>query len=72
MAKIIRDFFKRSLTERVWMIENTWCDTCAAADIGMKEPLEYEENGLLYVEDKCLTCGKRVESQISEPDTDTR
>ncbi len=72
MAKIIKDVFSRSPTERTWMLENTWCDTCAAADIGMTEPLEYQENGLLYVEGKCFKCGNRVESQISEPDTDTR
>lgn len=66
MAKIIRDSPARSPTECAWVLENTWCATCAAADIGMSEPLEYEEDGLLYVEGTCIKCGKRVESQISE------
>jgi len=50
------------------MQENTWCDECQAPDLGMRNPVEYEEDGVLYVEGVCLRCGNRVVSEIEERD----
>jgi len=30
------------------MLQNTWCDVCGKADLGMSEPQEYEEEKDLY------------------------
>jgi len=50
------------------MVENTWCDHCSKADLGLIDPLEYEEDGQIYLEGKCKACGKRVVSKIIERD----
>ena len=52
--------------ERQWLVENSWCDQCNAADLGIDEPSEYEENGHIFVEGICRVCGKRIRSEIAE------
>ncbi len=66
MAKIKRNFFSRDIQEQRWLLENTWCDVCNAADIGLTDPIEYEENNEIFIEGKCRKCGSRVVSTIIE------
>ena len=70
MNRIDRDFNARPDSEREFMVENCWCDTCEEADLGMDAPLEYEEDGTIFVEGTCRKCGGRVWSVITEKDVD--
>ncbi len=71
MARIERNFSDRDAQEQRWLVENTWCDSCAKADLGLTEPIEYEEDGQIFVEGKCVRCGRRVVSSISETNAKT-
>ena len=68
MARIERDFEKREESERLGILADSWCDECAEADLGMTDPVEYEEDGQIYVEGFCQTCGNRVVNLINEVD----
>jgi hypothetical protein len=59
-----RNFFSRPEAERKWMLENTWCDHCQEADLGMSSPEEYEEEGSVFIQGTCSKCGARVVSEI--------
>ena len=60
----IRNFDSRPATEQAGILKDTWCDQCNLADLGMTEPIEFEENGLVFVEGKCSKCGGIVCTQI--------
>lgn len=60
-----RDFWKRAAWEREWLLQNTWCDVCQEADLGMVEPVEYEEGEAVYVEGKCAICAGPVKTHLS-------
>jgi hypothetical protein len=64
--RIQRDFNKRDDSEKEWFIENTWCDHCLQADLGISNPVEYEIEGKIFIEGNCLKCGKIVISEITE------
>ena len=66
MTRIPRDFWSRPPQEQQFMIENTWCERCAAADLGLTDPVEFEEGGVRYLEGACRRCGERVVSEIHE------
>ena len=66
MSRNEREFAARPEWEQNWFVENTWCDVCNAADIGLIDPAEYEEDGSVFVEGKCRQCGNRVVSEIIE------
>lgn len=68
MTRIVRNFSARPTSEQEWMLENTWCDSCREADVGMDSPQEYEEQGKIYVEGSCRRCGARVRSEVNEVD----
>lgn len=61
-----RDFQDRPPWLREWLVENTWCDSCNAADLGLDSPREYAEDGRIFVEGLCRKCGSTVRSEISE------
>lgn len=61
-----RDFAARPPEERAWMLENTWCDACNEADLGMNEPREYEEDGRVLVEGQCLRCLGDILVEVTE------
>jgi len=61
-----RNFYNRPPEERRWFEEETWCDECSQADLGLVEPREYEEDGVVFIEGKCRNCGSRVVSEIVE------
>jgi len=50
------------------MLQNTWCDACAEADLGMDAAHEYEEDGRVYVEGRCRKCRRTVCSEVVERD----
>ncbi|MFB9885622.1 hypothetical protein [Balneatrix alpica] len=67
MAKAIpRDFSKRSQDDQQAFLQQTWCNTCMEMDLGMTEPQEYELEGRIYVEGKCVKCGSSVITEIEE------
>ena len=59
-----RDFLARPDAEQRWLRENTWCDACGIADLGMRDPREYAEGGAINVEGLCRGCGGAVRSSI--------
>ena len=69
MNRKVRDFFSRDFNEQQWMADNTWCDICGEADLGLDDPVEYEENNKILLEGKCRKCGAKVVSEISEIET---
>lgn len=70
MTRIERDFTARPDEEQTWMIQNTWCDACREADLGLTSPREYEEDGHVYVEGKCRKCGRSVRTEVIDMDVD--
>lgn len=60
-----RDFSARSLQEQQILTYDSWCDTCNQADIGMREPQEFEEDGEIIVEGLCNKCGGTVRNIIT-------
>ena len=61
-----RDFTARPQPEQEWLLQETWCDSCQAADLGMVEPHEYEEDGSVYVEGLCRNCRSVVRAEVME------
>jgi hypothetical protein len=66
MTRIDRDFSARPAWEREWMIDNTWCDVCREADLGIVDPEEYELEGRIFVEGRCKKCGQQVRSEVHD------
>jgi len=64
MTRTKRNYCLRPSFERSCFEEDTWCDHCQAADLGLVEPHEYEEGGRVFIEGKCRNCGGRVVSEI--------
>ena len=66
--RVHRQFDLRSDAERQWMLDNTWCNNCNAADLGMSNPREYGVDDKIYVEGDCNQCGQPVVSEIDTRD----
>jgi hypothetical protein len=64
--RITRDFYARSASEQRWFTQNTWCEACHEADLGLNNPVEYEEVGVVYVSGNCRKCDGAVTSVVSE------
>jgi hypothetical protein len=64
--RVSRDFFARNWIDQESICENTWCESCAEADIGLLDPIEYEEDGRILVEGVCAKCRSRIVSEIKE------
>jgi len=64
VAKDQRDFSTRPLQEQAFLLENTWCDACSEADLGIESPTEYMENGQVFLEGYCRQCGSHICSEI--------
>ena len=64
MTRNPRNLNARDQFEREWLIQNTWCDHCSIADLGIDEPSEYEEAGRVFIEGVCRRCGNKVKSEI--------
>jgi hypothetical protein len=65
-VRVIRDFAARPQAERDGLLDDTWCGACAAADLGMTDPGEYEEGGRVFIEGRCRRCGGRVVNEVVE------
>ncbi len=63
-----RDFFARDPEEQQAFLDQTWCDKCQAADLGMHTPLEYELDGTIFVEGTCKQCGEQVYTELTDDD----
>lgn len=70
MERTERDFYAREKEDQEAFLTQTWCNECMAVDLGMKEPQEYEQNGVVYVEGKCVKCDNQVTTEIADDDTD--
>jgi hypothetical protein len=70
MAKTERDFYARDEEDQQAFLSQTWCNECMQADLGMKEPREYELDGVVYIEGKCVKCDEPVVTEIADDDTD--
>jgi hypothetical protein len=66
MARRERSFSDRPPFEQRFMLENTWCDACEKADLGLRDPLEYEEDGSVIIEGRCRECGAIIQSVVEE------
>ena len=64
MGRVKRDFYQRDDSERIWMLENTWCADCRLPDLGIDSPREFEEDGQVYLEGSCRICGRRLMSEV--------
>lgn len=45
--------------------KKTWCDKCNEADLGLKEPSMFKENGKTFIEGKCIICGEPQTSTVT-------
>lgn len=70
MSRVERDFFSRDVDDQQAFLTQTWCNQCMAADLGMVEPVEYEIDGIIFVEGKCKKCGSDICTEIADDDTD--
>jgi hypothetical protein len=61
-----REFSERDSQDREWHLQNTWCDFCEKADLGMERPTEFELNGKIYLSGFCIICGHEIKSEIIE------
>lgn len=66
--RIERDFYARDPEEQAAFLENTWCNQCQEVDLGMKDPEEYELDGRLFIEGKCVKCGSPSITEVVEED----
>ncbi len=63
---VSREFKERQPQEREWLLQNTWCDHCKKADLGMERPTEFELNGKIYISGFCRLCGHEIKSEIHD------
>ena len=63
-----RDFSARSVDEQKAFLEQTWCDECQQANLGMSNQREYLFKGIIFVEGDCNGCGHPVLTELTEED----
>ncbi len=66
--RIERDFNARPEEERQAFLEQTWCDECQDVNLGMKNPNEYLNKGIVFIEGECNRCGHIVLTELTEDD----
>jgi hypothetical protein len=64
--RTLRDFWQRDQLDQSIICDNTWCNVCKQADIGLVQPNEYEEDGRIFVEGKCARCSTLVVTELTE------
>jgi hypothetical protein len=65
-VRIPRNFAARPDIDRQLMLEATWCEGCARADLGMSDPEEYEEDGHVFLAGRCARCGRTIVTELHE------
>lgn len=68
MSRKDRDFSQRPAEDQQAFLTQTWCDHCMEADLGMTDPVEYEDDGLVIIEGKCKKCGGLVVTELTDED----
>lgn len=66
--RVDRDFFQRTTDDQQDFITNTWCDDCGKENLGLTNPVEYEQAGTIFIEGQCLQCKNTVVTEITEDD----
>jgi len=64
--RVQRDFSARDRHERESLLANTWCNVCERADLGMTDPIEFENEEGSVLEGRCAVCGAPVETLLTE------
>jgi len=63
MKKII-DLSSLDEIERSIYLDETWCDKCSEADLGIDKPELYIENNCKFISGSCTVCGELCISEI--------
>ncbi len=66
--RIERDFYQRPADEQADFLANTWCNQCMEADLGMRDPVEFEQEGRIFIQGACVKCGECVTTELIEED----
>lgn len=61
-----RDFYERDEFQQYDVLKAVWCDECDAPNLGIEDPVEYEEGGIILLEGKCAQCGEEVIARIEQ------
>ena len=61
-----RDFNQRDEFQQYDVLKAVWCDECNASNLGVDDPIEYEEGGVILLEGKCAQCGEEVIARIEK------
>ncbi len=64
--RVPRNFLQRDPAEQRSICSDTWCSRCNQADLGLRTPVEYEEDGRIFVEGACAACGESVVTELRE------
>ncbi len=48
------------------LTEDSWCDVCQEADLGMRDAHEFDEDGKSVIEGRCCKCGSLVRNHVTE------
>ncbi len=54
------------MAEQQALVRDTWCEACSKPDLGLVDPVEYEEHGVIYVAGNCSICRAPVTTFVSE------
>lgn len=68
MERNERDFFSRPQEDQQALLKHTWCPNCMEVDLGMSDPVEYEQKGIVFIEGQCNKCGETITTEITEED----
>ena len=60
------DFDKLEEVEKQNYIEDTWCEKCQKADLGIDDLEMFIEDNIKFVSGKCKVCGSICTSEIIE------
>ncbi len=63
MKKII-DLSSLNEIERSIYFDDTWCDHCSKADLGIVKPELYIEDNRQFITGSCKVCGTHCTSEI--------
>ena len=61
-----RDFMTRSEDDRDRLLSEMWCHRCMEVPATIEEPQEFEGNGLVFLEGRCISCGATLVLEIAE------